>query len=104
MAGASEDGEGEVFNLGGNKPVTLFDLAEEVISITGRGSLRCTPFPRERQLIDIGNSYSSYRKIESALGWRPHTPLREGLIRTVEFYQKHRDHYWNPACVSPSLT
>jgi UDP-glucose 4-epimerase len=103
LAGASEAAEGGVFNLGGEAPVTLQDFAEELISITGRGSLQRSPFPPERQAIDIGNSYSSYQKIESALGWRPTTPLREGLIRTVEFYQRHRDNYWNPSCVSTSL-
>ena len=96
LAGASERAEGEVFNLGGGEPVTLSELADELISITGRGSVRCVPFPPERQLIDIGNSYSSYRKIEAALGWRPRTPLRDGLARTVEFYERHREHYWNP--------
>lgn len=104
LAGASEAVEGEVFNLGGDAPVTLLDIAQELVSITGRGSIELAPFPPERQLIDIGNSYSSYRKIEAALGWRPRTPLREGLMRTVEFYRKHREHYWNPACESPSLT
>jgi len=104
LAGASEAAEGEILNLGGDTPVTLLDIAEELISITGRGSLQCVPFPAESRLIDIGNSYSSYQKIESLLGWHPRTPLREGLIRTVEFYQKHRDHYWHPICMSPSLT
>jgi UDP-glucose 4-epimerase len=104
LAGTNEAGEGEVFNLGGETPITLFDFAEELISITGRGSVRFAPFPTERQLIDIGNAYLSYKKIKSVLGWQPRTPLRDGLTRTVEFYQKNKDHYWNLACASPSLT
>lgn len=95
-AGASEAAEGEIFNLGGDEPVSLSVLAEELIKMTGRGSVRSVPFPPERQLIDIGNTYSSYRKIEAALGWRPRTPLRTGLARTLEFYQQHRAAYWNP--------
>ncbi|HEX7956788.1 MAG TPA: NAD-dependent epimerase/dehydratase family protein [Pyrinomonadaceae bacterium] len=95
LAGASEAAEGEVFNLGG-EPVSLAELAEALISITGRGSLRNVPFPPERQLIDVGNTHSSYAKIETALGWRPRTPLREGLERTVEFYTQNRAHYWKP--------
>jgi UDP-glucose 4-epimerase len=102
LAGASEAAEGEIFNLGGQQPVALSELADELISITGRGSVRCVPFPPERQLIDIGNSYSSYQKIEAMLGWRPRTPLREGLARTVKFYQTHREHYWNPDAYSLS--
>lgn len=94
LAGASEAAEGEIYNLGGDKPISLAELAEELISITGRGSLRPVPFPTEQQLIDVGNTYSSFAKIESAIGWRPRTELREGLERTVEFYRQHRTHYW----------
>jgi UDP-glucose 4-epimerase len=93
LAGASEAAEGEVFNLGGEEPVSLSELATELTQLTGRGSVRCVPFPPERQVIEIGNIYSSYRKIEAALGWRPRTPLRAGLARTIEFYTKHRAHY-----------
>jgi UDP-glucose 4-epimerase len=102
LAGASEAGEGEVFNLGGDEPIHLSDLAAELIALTGRGSVHHAPFPPERQLIEIGNSYSSYRKIESVLGWRPRTSLREGLARTIEFYEKHQEQYWNGnACSLP---
>jgi UDP-glucose 4-epimerase len=93
LAGASDAAEGEVFNLGGEEPVSLAELAEELIQLTGRGSVRCVPFPPERQLIDIGHIHSSYHKIETMLGWRPRTPLRTGLARTIEFYKKHRAHY-----------
>ncbi|MFN2513003.1 MAG: NAD-dependent epimerase/dehydratase family protein [Pyrinomonadaceae bacterium] len=95
LAGASEAAEGEIFNLGGD-PVTLSDLARKLIALTGRGSISLKPFPLERQLIDIGNAYSSYQKIEKALGWGPHTPLEKGLARTVEFYERNRTHYWQP--------
>ena len=96
LAGASEEAEGEVYNLGGDEPVSLAELAEELISLTGRGTVRSVPFPPERQLIDVGNTHSSFAKIEAALGWRPRTPLREGLRRTVEFYERHRAHYLKP--------
>jgi UDP-glucose 4-epimerase len=95
LAGATEGVEGGVFNLGGEEPISLYELASELIALTGCGSMRATPFPPERQLIDIGNFYASYRKIEQTLGWRPRTPLRVGLSRTIEFYRRHREHYWN---------
>jgi UDP-glucose 4-epimerase len=93
MAGGSEAVDGEIFNLGGD-PVTVAELAQSLISIAERGSLRLVPFPDERQRIDIGNSYCSYDKFNAAVGWRPRTPLQEGLARTVEFYRKHGAHYW----------
>jgi UDP-glucose 4-epimerase len=96
LAGANEAAEGEIFNLGGEEPISLSELADELISLTGRGAVRLVPFPTERQLIDIGNAHSSYKKIETVLGWHPRTPWREGLARTVEFYRNHREHYWSP--------
>lgn len=95
FAGASEEAEGEIFNLGGDEPITLAELASQLIALSGSGSVRPVPFPPERQLIDIGNVYSSYRKIESALNWHPRTPLSEGLARTIAFYQQQREHYWH---------
>jgi nucleoside-diphosphate-sugar epimerase len=35
LAGASEEAEGEVYNLGGDEPVSLAELAEELISHHG---------------------------------------------------------------------
>jgi UDP-glucose 4-epimerase len=96
LAGASEKADGQVFNLGTNEPVSLKNIAEELIAITGRGSITCVPFPPERQLIDIGNVYSNYKKIESLLGWSPKVSWREGLRRTIEYYQNNRDYYLNP--------
>src|SRR5207237_522413 len=53
LAGAAETAEGEVFNLGGDKAVSLAEVAEELLSLTGSGSVCNVPFPPERQLIDI---------------------------------------------------
>ena len=106
LVGASEKTEGEVYNLGSTEPVTLAHVAEELIWLTGKGSLAYVPFPPERQLIDIGNCYSSYRKIAEAVGWEPSVNLHEGLERTVEYYRAHRSHYWkeNVDPVPGSLT
>jgi nucleoside-diphosphate-sugar epimerase len=57
------------------------------------GGYRLVPFPPERKAIDIGDVYTDYGKIAGALGWRPSTPLREGLARTVAFYRAHLAEY-----------
>jgi UDP-glucose 4-epimerase len=102
LAGANEEAEGEIFNLGGDHPISLAELAEELIALTGRGSVCPTPFPPERQIVDIGNFYADWRKIERVLGWRPRTPLRQGLKQTIEFYERHREHYWSAGQLSRS--
>lgn len=94
LAGASEEADGKIFNLGHDQIISLAEVARETIRLTGRGTAIGVPFPQERQLIDIGNCYCSYAKIEQALGWRPRVNLTEGLRRTIEFYRDNREHYW----------
>ncbi|GIV75631.1 NAD-dependent epimerase/dehydratase family protein [Litorilinea aerophila] len=93
-AGASEAVNGRVFNLGGQEPVSLLDLARLIIEIAGRGSIRLVPWPEDRRRIDIGDVYSSYARIQETLGWQPTTDLRTGLTRMIQYYQEHWRHYW----------
>jgi UDP-glucose 4-epimerase len=92
-AGAMDAADGQVFNLGGDAPVSLADLAQLMLEIAGQGSLRLVPFPPERKKIDIGDFYADTTKIKGALGWAPATPLRQGLEQTLAYYKKHKEHY-----------
>ncbi|HUG53790.1 MAG TPA: NAD-dependent epimerase/dehydratase family protein, partial [Vicinamibacteria bacterium] len=92
-AGAMEQADGQVFNLGGDAPVSLLDLVTMLIEIAGRGSYRLVPFPADRKRIDIGDFYADATRIRDALGWQPRVPLRDGLARTVEYYLRHAEQY-----------
>jgi UDP-glucose 4-epimerase len=92
-AGAMDVADGEVFNLGGDEPVSLLDLAQTLIEIAGHGAYVLSPFPPERKRIDIGDFYADTTKIRRALGWAPRVRLREGLERTIDYYRQHRDRY-----------
>ena len=95
LAGLSEEAEGDIFNLGHPQFVSLAEIANELVKLTGRGATIGVPFPPERQLTDVGNCYCDYKKIERVLGWSPRVGLSEGLERTIEFYRQNREHYWN---------
>jgi len=94
VAAADPTAEGQVYNLGGDEPISLLDLAQLLIELNGGGSYRLAPFPAERKRIDIGDFHGDYGKIRDQLGWRPRVPLHEGLGRTLAFYQQYREHYW----------
>ena len=94
IAAARPEAEGEVFNVGGEPPVTLLELAELLIDAAGGGSYRLAPFPEERRVIDIGDYFTDDSKIRERLGWRPTVPLREGLACSVEYYREHASEYW----------
>jgi UDP-glucose 4-epimerase len=94
LAGASPEADGEVFNVGGEPPVSLRELAEMLVEIAGGGSWRLVPFPEERRSIDIGDYFADDSKIRGLLGWEPRVRLREGLERSLAYYREHGASYW----------
>lgn len=93
MVAAHDVADGQIYNLGGDEPINLTNLARLMIEVTGAGSFDLTPFPDDRKRIDIGDFYGDYRKIRSKLGWRPVIGLREGLTRTMAYFRAHLSHY-----------
>ena len=92
-AALSDDANGRVFNLAGDTVVSLKDLAAMLIAIGGRGRMTVKEFPDDRRRIDIGDYYADASLIREVLGWEPRVPLREGLARTVAFYEENLPHY-----------
>ncbi len=95
LAAASDEANGEIFNLGADDPITLKDTADMLLEVNGGGSYEMIPFPPDRKNIDIGDYYGDYRKIRSRLGWTPKTPLQVGLQTTLGYYHQHWQKYWN---------
>jgi UDP-glucose 4-epimerase len=93
-AGANDELQGEVFNLGAAEPTTLREFVEILYQVAGKKpNYRLVPFPEERRRIDIGDFYTDYGKIRRKLGWEPRVDLREGARRTIEFYRENIRHY-----------
>jgi UDP-glucose 4-epimerase len=92
--GASEAANGQFYNLGGQGPISLAELAHKLVEIAGRGKVEFVPWPEERKRIDIGDVYSSYARLEAALGWAPLTGLEDGLRTTIDYYRRNRRYYW----------
>ncbi|MBS1914141.1 MAG: NAD-dependent epimerase/dehydratase family protein [Bacteroidetes bacterium] len=93
LAAASEEAHGRVYNLGGDRPVSLKELAELVVVANNGGEYSVRSFPPERKPIDIGDYYADDARIRAELGWEPRVPLAAGIARTVAFYQEHLAHY-----------
>jgi UDP-glucose 4-epimerase len=99
-AAATDASNGQVFNVGGMAPVSHRDLVELLVSIAGSGRYRFVEWPPEKKAIDIGDFYADSSRIERALGWKPTTPLRQGLHQTIEFYRAHL-HEYVPSAETP---
>lgn len=93
LAALSDDANGHVFNVGGDSVLTLRELAELLVELNGGGKYDVKSFPSDRKAIDIGDFYADWSAIKATLGWEPRVPLREGLVRTLEYYRKNLAHY-----------
>ncbi len=92
-ASSTSGAYGQVMNLGSDQIVNLESLANQLIDLYPKSSWKKIPFPEFRKSIDIGDYYSNYKKSQKILSWEPKVSLKEGLIRTINFYKKNLGFY-----------
>jgi UDP-glucuronate 4-epimerase len=76
-----------VFNIGNSHPEQLMDMIAALEELTGKTAVK--EFV-DMQPGDVPATYADVADLEDAVGFRPQTPLREGLARFVTWY---RDYY-----------
>ena len=92
-AGASDACNGEVFNVGGDQPITHRDLTTLLVDIAGSGRVEYVEWPKEKKAIDIGDFYADSTRFATTTGWTPTVKLADGLRRAVTFYRQHFNRY-----------
>ncbi|OGP75244.1 MAG: dTDP-glucose 4,6-dehydratase [Deltaproteobacteria bacterium RBG_16_49_23] len=83
--------EGEVYNIGGGNERTNLYVAKNILDRLGKPhslirSVADRPGHDRRYAID-------FSKVKRELGWTPTVSFEEGIDRTVEWYQNHRE-WW----------
>lgn len=72
-------------NMGNPAEFTILRLAEQVIDLTGSSSkIIREPLPAD----DPKQRRPDITRTKDALGWEPTVPLREGLKKTIEYFEK----------------
>lgn len=94
LAMITEATNGEVFNLGG-EPLSLVQFVEALIEVNGSGEYELVTFPGELKAIEIGDYIASYAKFTALTGWKPKVDLKEGLAKSLEYYQANGPNYWS---------
>jgi UDP-glucose 4-epimerase len=100
-AGAADVCAGEVFNVGGDEPVSHRNLVSILTDVAGAGSVKYVEWPPEKKRIDIGSFFSDSTRFRTTTGWRPRIGLREGFERTIAFYREHMHHYVEDTTPAP---
>lgn len=94
MSAIAEKADGEVLNVGVDKPTSFVDLVKLIVEISKTGSWKFTEFSPERKAQEPGDFYSDISKIRSLVGWEPRISLEEGLRETIDYYRRYKKYYW----------
>ena len=94
MSALCEDAYGEIFNVATGDALDFVTLAKTLVEVAQTGSWKLAPFSPERAAQEPGDFYADIGKIERIVGWKPKTPLHDGLNKCVEYYRLNKSHYW----------
>lgn len=72
-------------NLGAENEMSMLDLAQAVLRLTGsRSVIERHPLPHD----DPRQRRPDLTLARDTIGWNPATPMQEGLLRTIEWFEK----------------
>jgi UDP-glucuronate 4-epimerase len=80
---ATSDAPFRVYNLGNGAPVELLDFIAALEAALGRKAIRELVPPQPG---DVPDTWADTRRLEAATGWRPGTPVEEGVRRFAEWF------------------
>jgi len=83
---------GKTYNLGDNKRYSLLDFVN-ILKKKCSIAYDIVPFPKDKELIDIGDYYSDITKINKEIGWSPKIKLTNGIEKTIEYFNENLKYY-----------
>jgi CDP-glucose 4,6-dehydratase len=86
--GAGGPGAGEAFNAGGEAPHSVREVLETVVEVSG-ADLEPEYLGTGNPAGEIDRQYVDSTKLRQMTAWRPEVSLRDGLIRTLDWYRAH---------------
>jgi dTDP-glucose 4,6-dehydratase len=86
--------DGETFNLGSGHEVSIRELSDEIVALTGSRARVVVDEERLRpEKSEVVRLLADNSKARRVLGWAPQVELREGLTRTIAWVRAHMDFY-----------
>jgi len=94
-AARDDNALGKVYFAAGDAEASIADFAQRVVRIVGKGHVNHVPWPKEWVSLDVGDVAISNEKITRELGWKPQTPLDDGLAQTRAYYENRIQAYFD---------
>ena len=82
----SEQFNGEAFNFSTETPVSVLELVDQILKLTGKTHL--VPKVMNEASREIHKQYLSCEKAKRMLGWQSKFSMDEGLAETIGWYQQ----------------
>jgi CDP-glucose 4,6-dehydratase len=82
-----EDVRGQAFNFGPNRPLSVLEIISTIAELMDARALE--PVILDQAQNEIQDQYLDSSKAERVLGWTARHTLRDGLSKTIEWYQKY---------------
>jgi NAD dependent epimerase/dehydratase len=80
---------GEEINISTGVDISIGDLAQTIIELSGCSATIVSAEERLRPTgSEVERLLGSSEKLEKLVGWSPGTPLKEGLVATVDWFSK----------------
>jgi CDP-glucose 4,6-dehydratase len=80
--------DGEAFNFGTETPVSVLDLVNRIIAVSGRIGMRPQIMGQGKPAAEIDAQYLASRKAHERLGWEPRYTLQSGLSESYIWYSQ----------------
>jgi len=95
LAALSPESPGQVYNVGSGQGISFRQMAEEVARHLPGTQVTEVEWNPSRYFVETGDYVSDIQSIERDIGWQPCISLQDGIARTIAYYKKYRDFYWN---------
>lgn len=83
---------GEVYNMGSEQGIKIYDLATMIGKIMGKEIIICLDESRVRPW-EIWHLQSDNTKLYSTISTRPQVSMEEALRRTIDYYKNNGNHW-----------
>lgn len=84
VAAKSNKANGKCINIGTGRPITILDLAETIIRLSGKD---LKPIFRQARPYEIKHRFPDISKMRKILKFKSKISLEEGLRRTIRYYK-----------------
>lgn len=93
LSATRSEAEGRIHNLGAPDPMSLKNTAKLMCELSEGATFENIPFPKEREIIDVGDFVCAYEAFQSSFNWKPKVKFQQGMSKSIEYFRENLDYY-----------